>query len=401
MNILVVNVYNPPIVNPQSIQIGGLLSQLAKNTSFKLHLFGADDSTDIKNEKYYASFASVYRLPKAKPKNVFYRLFSNNFGLSVPDGYIKHLEHVDQGVRHYNEKGIEFDLVVSFGNPMSSHIVGYEFSKKLRVRHIVHMSDPWASNPFSKFGFLNRLINKRLEKKVFESVWRVLFTSNKTMSNYKETYAIDGCRVIGHSSGYSTRVIENVHRPDSRYFTIRHIGSFYGKRSPINFLRCFRRVYKNGDMVLSDGRVVRLEFVGSISPFIKLKIRLLGLSRYVNFMGGVSYDESLKLMKGADCLLLIDANIPGSEFYPSKLADYLDAGRPILAITPQGESADILAKFGYGVVDPKDTEKIENLVRNLSKSASIYEPNPKASKFVSIEENAKELETAITHGELL
>jgi hypothetical protein len=45
----------------------------------------------------------------------------------------------------------------------------------------------------------------------------------------------------------------------------------------------------------------------------------------------VGYQESLKLMSEADALLVIDAPADQSVFLPSKLIDYIGAGRPISA----------------------------------------------------------------------
>ena len=68
----------------------------------------------------------------------------------------------------------------------------------------------------------------------------------------------------------------------------------------------------------------------------------------------VDYRASLRLMPQADALLLIDAALSESPFFPSKLADYLGAGRPILGLTPDGTAADLLRAYGAPVAHPDD-----------------------------------------------
>ena len=83
----------------------------------------------------------------------------------------------------------------------------------------------------------------------------------------------------------------------------------------------------------------------------------------------VPYLESLSVMRSADVLLVIDAPLEVSPFFPSKLADYMGANRPILGITPaQGATADILRRLGQTTVSPLSTSSIADIVHNLWQS---------------------------------
>jgi hypothetical protein len=66
----------------------------------------------------------------------------------------------------------------------------------------------------------------------------------------------------------------------------------------------------------------------------------------------VSYLHSLAIMTVSDLLLVVDAPSEGSSVhFPSKLADYLGAGRPIAAFTPaSGATARIATEAGHLVV---------------------------------------------------
>ena len=127
-----------------------------------------------------------------------------------------------------------------------------------------------------------------------------------------------------------------------------------------------------------DGRV-EVEFVGEGSgrAEAQAQAKAFGLDRVVRFRMRVPYLESLEAMAGADVLVLIDAPADINVFLPSKLADYLMVGKPVLAITPVvGPSADMVRAFGYPVVSPGDQKALVGALRNLmdDKSSSPMIP---------------------------
>ena len=62
------------------------------------------------------------------------------------------------------------------------------------------------------------------------------------------------------------------------------------------------------------------------------------------------------MMESADLLLIVDAPGEISVFLPSKLVDYIGAGRPICALTPPGAAARVTREAGGWVADPADAE---------------------------------------------
>ena len=64
------------------------------------------------------------------------------------------------------------------------------------------------------------------------------------------------------------------------------------------------------------------------------------------------------------CDLLLVNLYPGEKSWiPGKLYEYLYAGKPILALIPEGDCADLIRKTGTGiVVDPDDSEQIADVI---------------------------------------
>src|SRR5262249_12305208 len=73
--------------------------------------------------------------------------------------------------------------------------------------------------------------------------------------------------------------------------------------------------------------------------------------------------ETIRRMMQADLLLLLAERFIIQ--IPGKTYEYLRAGRPILAITPEGALANFLRRTGVGwVVDPKDDAGVLGAVRD-------------------------------------
>jgi len=58
------------------------------------------------------------------------------------------------------------------------------------------------------------------------------------------------------------------------------------------------------------------------------------------------HHQAVELMQSADALCLLLSDLPGADrVAPAKLFEYLATGRPILAVTPKGETTDLVRSF--------------------------------------------------------
>ncbi len=74
----------------------------------------------------------------------------------------------------------------------------------------------------------------------------------------------------------------------------------------------------------------------------------------------VPHSQSLRLASAADLLLLLLADQPGAErVVPAKLFEYLALQKPILAISPEGETNELLRTHGQShVFQPAEVERV-------------------------------------------
>lgn len=372
IDLLAVSFFYPPANNPRAVQVARLLEHLHAST---LLVCGDDYETDDRIDKNLSPIAESFlkkclRVPFSQPiwkratARVAYR-FKIRLWERAPDRYSDWKPSVLKAIQEFSDQNhYKPALLVTFGSPMSDHLIGLDLRKRYEVPWVAHFSDPWVENPFRKHNSWTRAINLSLERKVIEAADRVVFTSPETMDlvmrKYAENLRSKG-RVLSHAfaPGLFNRTQENARAR----IVIRYVGDLYGRRSPAPLFRALAEIAASDCSFLED---VCFEFVGSITDF---KLSDVGFDRLppglVEFHPTVDYLKSLSLMSAADGLLVIDAPAATSVFLPSKLIDYIGAGRPVLGITPPGTAARLITELGGFVTDPTDHESTVEAVRSF------------------------------------
>jgi glycosyltransferase involved in cell wall biosynthesis len=276
----------------------------------------------------------------------------------APDEFRSWIPRAEAAAREQLAKSPQANWqIVSFGEPMSDHLVGLRLKEKTGFPWVAHFSDPWADNPFRKLFFFSNVFNRRMEAAVVSGADKLIFTSGETLSLVMGKYPSGlskQAHVLPHS--YDPSIYPETPSSPRSEIVVRYLGSFYGNRTPFPLLEALQKLHLTSPELLDD---VRFEFIGGI-PQRMMRHRSIKMlpSSLIRFLPPVSYKESLRLMKEADLLLVIDAPAALSVFLPSKLVDYLGAGVPILGIVPKGSSASLIQRMGGSVADPGDQRAI-------------------------------------------
>jgi glycosyltransferase involved in cell wall biosynthesis len=115
------------------------------------------------------------------------------------------------------------------------------------------------------------------------------------------------------------------------------------------------------------GRPVHLAFVGegADKPRLRHQVAELGLGN-VTLANAVPAAIMPSLLASADILLVTLRDIPlFTTFIPSKMFEYLAAGRPVIGAVA-GEAAQILREAGAVVVPPGDAVALAGAIRDLA-----------------------------------
>ncbi|MHB1533057.1 MAG: glycosyltransferase family 4 protein [Acidimicrobiales bacterium] len=116
-----------------------------------------------------------------------------------------------------------------------------------------------------------------------------------------------------------------------------------------------------------QGQAVHLALVGEGAAKAKVQARAaeMGVTN-VTFLPGVPRDEVAGLLAAADICLVPLRDVPlFSTFIPSKLFEYLAAGKAVIG-SLRGEAAAILTEAGAVVVDPDDPGALAGAIASLA-----------------------------------
>ena len=373
MRLLAVSYMLPPDLYPQGIQIGRLLVNLAADVGVvcgrpRKPEQGFDFQPDFDQRlTFRQNVAFQPRLSGAMATVA--RRFVPFYG-RIPDEFRPWVPLAEAVLAaKLQDFGFRPDLVVTFGEPMSDHLVGLSLKAMLGAPWIAHFSDPWADNPFRRYEFLARLVNKRLERRVIASADQLIFTSQETLDLVMRKYPAawrGKAAVLPHS--FDPALYPPPARPQGP-LVVRYLGNFYGHRSPIPLFRALKLLLTQDPKIL---RGIEFELIGQMPARMRMHPSLRSLPNdLVRLRDTVPYSESLTLMSNSDLLLVIDGPDELSVFLPSKLIDYLGARVPIFGIVPPGASAKLLARLGAPIADPSKPEEVASALRFALDQAAI------------------------------
>jgi glycosyltransferase involved in cell wall biosynthesis len=342
----------PPLRYPRAIQVARLLAQLPASEVTVL-CAQENGNEDVSLGKAYADDElRVVRVPWSRRASLQRRLRNRILedNLLVPDRWRPWQRDAARTVRRLGllRRG---DVVVTFGQPMSDHLLGIRLARAAGAAWIAHFSDPWVDSVFRNSGRVTRAFNARLEAQVVAQADGLVFTSQETVDlvlRRHSTSARAKVHVLPHA--HDPRLYPD-EAPDVGAIVVRYVGNFYGRRGPEPLLDALRLVTTRRPGALKG---VHFELVGSQERPLS-DAALSGLPpELVSIRPAVPYLESLALMKRSRLLLVLDAPGDTSVFLPSKLIDYLGARRPILALTPPGAASSLVERAGGWHADPAD-----------------------------------------------
>ncbi|HTR97940.1 MAG TPA: glycosyltransferase [Candidatus Acidoferrales bacterium] len=267
----------------------------------------------------------------------------------LPDSYAGWAGRAARAVAARIARG-GIDALLSTSPPDSVHLAAERALARRRVPWVADFRDPWIGTSFrTPPTAWHRARHVAMERRVLESADLVLAASR--------THA-DALR----AGGVSIRALE--HLPNG-FEPAPRGGAVAGDEH-------FRIVYTGTLSLMPDAEAL-LEAVHDLlahTPGARRKLRVdiagpfdleyedravaLGLRGIVRFTGPLAHAESRALQRRADVLVLWKPRGDGYRtMVPGKLYEYLDSGRPVLAVLPEGdEAAALVRRAGGEVVAP-------------------------------------------------
>jgi len=155
---------------------------------------------------------------------------------------------------------------------------------------------------------------------------------------------------------------QSTYRGKNNDFTLCYAGNLYAGRDPSVFFQALANFVEKK----SDAARLKVNILGLEDIDLNNLVKKHHLERNVNFVGPMSYRKTLDSCLESDVLVVLEAPYVEGIYLPSKFVDYVQTGRPILAISPAtGTLHDLLSSHGGGIA--ADCTSVGDIVLALEK----------------------------------
>lgn len=261
-----------------------------------------------------------------------------------------------------------YDAILTRSPNDISHFIGEKLKKKTGLLWIANWNDPAA--PIWPGQYCHNFTDKVQKQKMNETA-RLLraadinsFPSDSLRQHFIESFPFlkDSCTAIFPHIGLCERFWPKPSEQfDDRKLRFLHSGNLSSERNPETTFKALRRLIDDG---FKD---FEFHIMGHINAYTHDLIVKIGLDNHVKCIGSFPYIEALSIMQAYDILVLIEARLEKGIFFASKFSDYLQTGKPILAISPtDGFAVDMLCdKHGEYLADNTDEDSIYYALKQI------------------------------------
>jgi len=244
-----------------------------------------------------------------------------------------------------------FDVLFSSSPRASAHLVAAVLSEHADVPWLADYRDPWSTYQFRQYPTrAHKASHERLEAWALGRAAAVTAVNRPIVDDLvaRHPWLADRTHVL--PNGFD-RTEQPADVSLSEGFWIVHTGRLYGREQQVTaFLEALAALPAD----------VKALFVGVDESRVRPDADRLGLGARVRVEPLVPLPVALGYQRAADALLLVNGRRP--ESMSSKVFEYLQAGRPVFAISPAGSAArGLFAETGGGTCVLPDDAMAEPL----------------------------------------
>lgn len=256
--------------------------------------------------------------------------------------------------------------VLSTAPPFSVQLAGLWLKRRFpQLPWVMDMRDIWSENPAITDPLLYKL-QRACERACVERADRVVTATDGQRRLIEQTFGLPGTRLTTITNGFDPLDVPPSATPEPHTaLRLTYVGSMIGTRAAAarGFFAALERLVARG----VTGAQLEVRLIGVFDARVHEWAAPLigqGIVRLVPFM---PYAEAYAEMVRADVLLLTTSDDrEGRLSHPNKLFEYFAVGRPVLALTPPGDVAQLVREAGVGVaVPPQATEQIVTALSEL------------------------------------
>lgn len=264
------------------------------------------------------------------------------------------------------------DAILATAPPYSNLVLGTMLKKRTRLPLIVDYRDEWdLSSQYlenSRRDWFSQVVQERMQRSVLRRADAIIATTQGSTARLQDRAKQAGSRAPAYCifNGFDTTDFEGLFNTsqtstaERSRFRVVYTGTLWNLTNVQPVVEAVERLQQDSPELLDR---LELVFVGRKTPEqVALLNRLLVTRCKVDIRDYCDHAVALQLMSDADALCLLLSGVPGAErVAPAKLFEYLALRKPILAITPEGETAGIVRRyFPRNHFMPQDVSGIAN-----------------------------------------
>jgi glycosyltransferase involved in cell wall biosynthesis len=248
------------------------------------------------------------------------------------------------------------DLILATAPPYSALALAAQVAAATGRPWVADYRDLWIVNANYAGPAWRRWLDRRTETAWLNKANGVVAVT-PDMQRVLQARVPQSCAVAMIPNGYDEADFvgkEPAEKPRSVYRIV-HTGTFYGQRSPEDFLNALEIVF-NRESAMAQR--IRLRFVGAIggrfaAALDAFEARWPGVLERTGF---VMHAQAVTELLAADLLLLvIGSGTEARGVLTGKLFEYLRARKPVLLLGPDdGDAANLLRCYAVGAIAPAD-----------------------------------------------
>ena len=326
-NYLLENNVKPIIYTPSNPKYPSIDESLLKDINSEI---------EVIKQPIFEPFGNLFSkirkkgIPKKNDQSIFDKFLIYLRGnLFIPDSRIF---WVNSSVNFLSKYILENNIesIITTGPPHSLHLIGLKLKSILNISWYADFRDPWTKINYHKELKLSLRSKKKhleLESKVLNSCDRIIVTSNKLLKEYNKI-AKTPISLITNGFDY-----QNLQLELDEEFSITHIGRLLPERNPkilwnaLKELCIINKNFKNN---------LKINFIGNVSENLRNEMKTNDLENSVVYHNYIKYNDTIPYLIKSQILLLIESDDKESSYaIPAKIFEYINSGRPIIAIGPK------------------------------------------------------------------
>ena len=297
------------------------------------------------------------------------RLLNAARGLAITGQVLRRLEwglSVLDAVKELRAK-VEYDVILSRAIPDYAHFAALLVHRQTHIPWVANWNDPTPNHKFPPpYGQgpnspLSPNLGKWYSAVCRHCSWHTF--PSKRLQNYMSLY-LPG-KINTRSSVIPHVAMGELALPAApgNHFSLCYAGSVLPPREVSVFFEALKRFKQ----LLKGKNSFSVRFLVDKPDIVAERAKAMEIEDVVHIEATVPYSQMPDFLSRSDVLVIIEAPLKEGIFMPSKIVDYAQIRRPILALTPvAGTVADLLTEFGGGIsADCQSAESVGHALETL------------------------------------